>query len=307
MSVNNKQQTHVPQTTGHVWDGNLEEYNNPLPTWWLVGFYLSVLFAIVYWFIYPAWPIGQTHTKGFAMITYTNNQGVTKTVHWNTRALLMAETNKAQAAQKPYYDKVEATPFDQIAKDPELNSFVLSAGKSLFANNCAPCHQQGGAGKVGFAPNLTDDDWLAGGHYEQIQHTIINGRHGYMPPFATVLNDTQMTELADYILSFENVPVNPVSAQAGNQLFHSETAACFYCHGADAKGRIVIGSANLTDKIWLWVDVPHAKTVADKEALIKSVITNGLNKGVMPAWKDRLSADQIKLLAVYVHDFGGGQ
>ncbi len=305
MSVN-KQQPQV-QTTGHVWDGDLQEYNNPLPNWWIIGFYLSVTFAIIYWFTYPAWPIAGSYTKGLATITYTNDKGQTKTVPWNTRALLMAETNKAVAAQKVYYDKVASTPFDQIAKDPELNSFVLAAGKSLFSDNCAQCHQQGGAGKMGFAPNLTDDDWLYGGHFEQIQQTITNGRHGYMPPFATVLTDTQMTQLADYVLSFSKVAVDPNSAKAGDALFHSETAACYYCHGADAKGRQVIGSANLTDSIWLWANVPAAKTVADKEAAIKTVISGGLNKGVMPVWKDRLSADQIKLLAVYVHDLGGGQ
>ncbi|MDA8225642.1 MAG: cytochrome-c oxidase, cbb3-type subunit III [Betaproteobacteria bacterium] len=306
MSVS-KQQAHVPQTTGHVWDGDLQEYNNPLPNWWLIAFYTTVVFALVYWFIYPAWPIGGSYTKGFATITYTNDKGETKTVPWNTRALLMAETNKAEAMQKPYFDKIASTPFEQIAKDPELNSFVLSAGKTLFSDNCAPCHQQGGAGKVGFAPNLTDDDWLYGGHFAQIQQTITNGRHGYMPPFATVLDDKQMTELADYILSFEKIPVDPASAKAGDELFHSETAACYYCHGANAKGRQVIGSANLTDSIWLWANVPDAKTVADKEDAIKTVIRGGLNKGVMPTWKERLSPDQIKLLAVYVHDLGGGQ
>lgn len=297
----------APQTTGHVWDGDLQEYNNPIPNWWLIAFYISIAAAVGYWLVFPAWPIGGTYTKGFDTITYVNDKGVTKTTHWNTRALFMKKTNEAVAAQKPYYEKIANTPFEQIAKDPDLNSFVISAGKALFSDNCAPCHQQGGGGKMGFAPNLTDDDWLYGGHFTQIQQTITNGRHGYMPPFKTVLNDTQMTELADYVLSFSKVPVNPASAQAGNALFHSETAACYYCHGADAKGRTVIGSKNLTDNIWLWANVPAAQTVADKENVIKNVISHGLDKGVMPAWKDRLSANQIKLLAVYEHDLGGGQ
>ena len=304
MSMQKQQE---PQTTGHVWDGDLQEYNNPLPNWWLIGFYLTVIFAIGYWFLYPAWPIAETYTKGFATITYTNDKGVTKTVHWNSRALLMEETNAAVAKQKPYYDKIGSMTPEQIARDPDMNSFVISAGKSLFSNNCAACHQQGGVGKMGFAPNLTDDDWLYGGHFDQIQQTITLGRHGYMPPFKGVLNDQQMTELADYVLSFTKVPVNPESAKAGDALFHSETAACYYCHGANAKGRTVIGSANLTDNIWLWANVPAAKTVADKEDAIKHVITNGLHKGVMPTWGGRLSPDQIKLLTVYVHDLGGGQ
>jgi cytochrome c oxidase cbb3-type subunit III len=306
MSQDNKQ-TQGPQTTGHAWDGDLQEYNNPVPNWWLYAFYISVASAVIYWFMYPAWPIGGSYTKGFDTITYVNDKGITKTTHWNTRALLMAETNEAVAAQKPYYTKVASLPFEQITKDPELNSFVVSAGKQLFSDNCAPCHQQGGAGKIGFAPNLTDDDWLYGGDFTHIQQTITGGRHGYMPPFADVLNDTQISQLADYVLSLSKIAVNPASAQAGDALFHSETAACYYCHGADAKGRQIIGSANLTDKIWLWANVPGSDTVAGKEDAVKNVIRTGLNKGVMPTWQDRLSADQIKLLTVYVHELGGGK
>ncbi|NOT17527.1 MAG: cytochrome-c oxidase, cbb3-type subunit III [Sulfuriferula sp.] len=303
----NNGQKHVPKTTGHAWDGDLQEYNNPVPKWWLVAFYISVAAAVIYWFLYPAWPVGGSYTKGFDTITYVNDKGETKTTHWNTRALLMKETNEAVAAQKPYYTKVANTPFEKVTLDPELNSFVVSAGKQLFSDNCAACHQQGGAGKVGFAPNLTDDDWLYGGKFVNIQHTIIGGRHGYMPPFAEVLNDQQIKQLSDYVLSLSKIVVDPASAQAGNALFHSETAACYYCHGDNAKGRQEIGSANLTDRIWLWANVPGANTIADKEAAVQSVIRKGLNRGVMPAWQDRLSADQIKLLTVYVHELGGGK
>ena len=306
MNRNNGQKKE-PQTTGHTWDDDLQEFNNPVPKWWLVAFYISVAAAVIYWFLYPAWPVGGAYTKGFDTITYVNDKGETKTTHWNTRALLMKETNEAVAAQKPYYTKVASTPFELITKDPELNSFVVSAGKQLFSDNCAACHQQGGAGKVGFAPNLTDDDWLYGGKFVNIEQTIIGGRHGYMPPFAEVLNDKQITQLADYVLSLSKIAVDPASAQAGDILFHSETAACFYCHGDNAKGRQEIGSANLTDRIWLWANVPSQKSLADKEAVVKNVIRKGLNSGVMPAWQDRLSADQIKLLTVYVHELGGGK
>ena len=306
MNRNNGQKKE-PQTTGHTWDDDLQEFNNPVPKWWLVAFYISVAAAVIYWFLYPAWPVGGAYTKGFDTITYVNDKGETKTTHWNTRALLMKETNEAVAAQKPYYTKVANTPFELITKDPELNSFVVSAGKQLFSDNCAACHQQGGAGKVGFAPNLTDDDWLYGGKFVNIEQTIIGGRHGYMPPFAEVLNDKQITQLADYVLSLSKIAVDPASAQAGDILFHSETAACFYCHGDNAKGRQEIGSANLTDRIWLWANVPSQNSLADKEAVVKNVIRKGLNSGVMPAWQDRLSADQIKLLTVYVHELGGGK
>lgn len=302
-----KLQSQTVQTTGHAWDGDLQEYNNPIPNWWIYTFYITVLASIAYWLLYPAWPVGKGFTTGFDNITYVNSKGETKTTHWNTRALFMKETNEAVAAQKPYFDKVAATSFEQIAKDPELNSFVVSAGKQLFSDNCAACHQQGGEGKTGFAPNLTDDDWLYGGHYANIQQTIIHGRHGYMPPFAEVLNDAQITQLADYVLSLSGTPVNQQSAKAGDALFHSDTAACYYCHSDNATGRQELGSANLTDSIWLWADVPGTGAIAQKQAAIKNVISQGLNKGVMPAWKDRLSAEQMKLLTVYVHELGGGK
>jgi cytochrome c oxidase cbb3-type subunit 3 len=302
-----KTQSQTVQTTGHAWDGDLQEYNNPIPVWWQYAFYFSVAVAVGYWLIYPAWPVGGGFTTGFDSITYVNDKGEKKTTHWNTRALFLKETNEAVAAQKPYFDKVESLPFEQIVKDPELNSFVVSSGKQLFSDNCAACHQQGGGGKEGFAPNLTDDDWLYGGHFANIQQTITNGRHGYMPAFADVLTSTQIDQLADYVLSLSRIAVNPDSAKAGDALFHSETAACFYCHGDNGKGRQQIGSANLTDRIWLWANVPGADTIAAKEAAVKKVIQGGLNKGVMPSWKDRLSPEQIKVLTVYVHELGGGK
>ena len=300
-------QSRTVQTTGHAWDGDLQEYNNPLPTWWVWAFYASVAIAVIYWLIYPAWPIGKTYTKGFDTITYVNDKGVQKTTHWNTRAQLMQDMNAASQQQKPYLNKIDATPFEKIAGDPEMTGFIASAGNALFFDNCAPCHQVGGQGKVSFFPNLTDDDWLYGGTFAQIQQTITHGRNGYMPPFSEVLDAAQIDNLASYILSLSGEKVDATKATAGDVLFHSETAACYYCHGDNAKGRQEMGSANLADKIWLWADVPGQKTLAAKEAAVKRVILSGLNKGVMPAWKDRLSAQQIKLLTVYIHELGGGK
>jgi cytochrome c oxidase cbb3-type subunit 3 len=296
-----------PQTTGHVWDENLQEYNNPLPVWWTYAFYATIVFAVAYWLYYPSWPIGQHFLTGVGTIKYTNAEGEQESWHWNTRAKLLLETQEATAKQKPYYDKIMGLPFDKITKDPQLYSFVLSAGKPLFADNCAACHQSGGGGKLGTAPNLTDDDWIYGGTFEKIQETITKGRHGYMPPFAEALDPEQIDELANYVLSLSGNTVDTAKAAKGNELFHSNTAACFYCHGANAKGRQDIGSANLTDKIWLWANVPGAKDSAGKVAAITQVINGGMNRGVMPTWEGRLSPEQIKLLAVYVHELGGGK
>ncbi len=277
-----KLQSQTVQTTGHAWDGDLQEYNNPLPVWWVYTFYATVVFAIAYWIIYPSWPFGKGWLGGASSITYVNSDGETKTHSWNTRALLIEKLNEASAQQKPYFDKVASMSYEQIAKDPEMNGFILSAGKALFSDNCAPCHQSGGQGKIGFFPNLTDDDWLYGGTYDKIHETLMNGRRGYMPTFGEVLSAEQVDDLANYVAGLSGIAHDATKASAGNALFHSETAACYYCHGPDAKGR-------------------------GKVAAIRGVITNGLSKGVMPVWAGRLSPEQIKVLTVYVHELGGGQ
>lgn len=295
------------QTTGHVWDGDLQEFNNPLPIWWIYGLYVTVLFALVYWVMYPSWPIGKGFLPGVNTISYVNAEGQEEAWHWNTRAKLLKETQEAVIAQKPYYDKVAGLPYEQIAKDPELSSFVVSAGKAVFSDNCAACHQAGGQGKVGLFPNLTDDDWLYGGSFDQINASITKGRRGYMPPFAEALEPAQIDELANYVASLSGLKADAGKAAKGKELFHSHAAACYYCHGDEAKGRKDIGSANLTDKVWLWADVPGAGDDAGKIAAIKRVINGGLNKGVMPTWEGRLKPEQIKLLTVYVHELGGGK
>jgi cytochrome c oxidase cbb3-type subunit 3 len=302
-----KLQSQTVQTTGHAWDGDLQEYNNPLPVWWVYSFYACVVFSLVYWIIYPSWPVGKSFLSGISNVTYVNDKGETVSHHWNTRAVLMADMNRAAAEQKPYFDKVSSMSYQAIAKDPEMNGFILSAGKALFADNCAACHQAGGQGVLGFFPNLTDDDWLYGGSFETIHTTITGGRRAYMPAFGEVLSAAEIDQLANYVASLSAIEHDAVKAQAGNALFHSDTAACFYCHGADAKGRREIGAPNLTDKIWLWADVPKVDDAPAKVAAIRKVINGGLNKGVMPAWGERLTPEQIKVLTVYVHELGGGQ
>ena len=302
-----KSQPQTVQTTGHAWDGDLEEYNNPLPTWWVYTFYATVVFALVYWTIYPSWPFGKGWIGGASNITYVNSNGETKTHSWNTRALYLKDMNQAAAAQKPYFDKISAMSYEQIAKDPEMSGFIISAGKALFADSCAPCHQSGGQGVVSFFPNLTDDDWLYGGLYDTIHETIMKGRRGYMPAFSEVLTGEQIDQLANYVSSLSGIGHDSAKADAGNALFHGEAAACYVCHGGDAKGRKELGAPNLTDSVWLWANVPAAVGNEGKVAAIRAVINNGLNRGVMPAWEGRLSPEQIKVLTVYVHELGGGQ
>ncbi|MDR5170653.1 cytochrome-c oxidase, cbb3-type subunit III [Methylobacillus pratensis] len=308
-----KATTTTPKTTGHSWDG-IEEYTNPLPTWWIWGFYITFIFTVVYWLLYPAWPIGDKFTKGVPglhTITYTattaDGKEVEKTSHWNMRAKYMREMNEHQADQKQWFDKVAAMSFEDVSKDAELMQFVNSAGKTLFSDNCAACHQAGGQGKIGMAPNLTDDHWQFGGTYEQIHATIEGGRNGVMPPFKDSLEDDQITQLAHYVLSLSGEPHDAALATQGKTLF-SGAGICFTCHGPDAKGNTAMGSADLTDKIWLWADVGGKTGQEAKVAEVKRIIAGGMNSGVMPAWEERLKPEQIKLLTVYVHDtLGGGR
>lgn len=301
------EQSHGVQTTGHVWDDTLEEYNNPLPNWWIYGLYVTVVFALVYWVIYPSWPVGTGHMAGVNTISYVNAQGEEESWHWNTRAKLLKEMQDAATAQKPFYDKIAAMPYEQVTKDPELNSFVLSAGKVLFSDNCAACHQAGGQGKVGFYPNLTDDDWKYGGTFEEIHQTLVGGRRGYMPKFSEVLEPDQIDALAHYVLSLSGHAVDKTKAAEGNALFHGQAGACYYCHGDNAKGRKDFGAPNLTDKIWQWANVQGTEDMPGKITEVRNAISGGFNKGVMPAWETRLKPEQIKLLTVYVHALGGGQ
>lgn len=294
------------QTTGHAWDGDIQEFNNPLPAWWLWTFYATAVFALVYWVLYPAWPVGNSYTKGVMNdITYKTSDGKETTTHWNTRALFLKDMQDARESQEKYFKNINASSFEQIAADEEKSAFAYSMAKVVFADNCAACHQAGGNGVVGFYPNLLDDDWLWGGSYSKIQETITNGRNGAMPAFKARLTEQQTSDVAEYVLSLSGNKVNADAALRGNTVF-TTTGGCVACHGADAKGQHSMGSANLTDKIWTIADVAGAETAEAKKAAIMTVVKNGKTRQ-MPAWKDRLSATEIKILTFYVHQLGSGK
>jgi cytochrome c oxidase cbb3-type subunit 3 len=294
------------QTTGHAWDGDLQEFNNPLPTWWLWTFYATVVFAIIYWVLYPAWPVGGDYTKGMMNdITYTTADGKTKTTHWNTRSLLLKEMQIAREEQAEYLKDINALSFEQIRSNTEKSAFANSMAKVLFADNCAACHQAGGDGVMGSYPNLLDDAWLWGGSFEKIQETISNGRTGSMPGFKASLSTKQISDVADYVLSLSGEETDAAAVKRGKAIFSGQ-GGCTACHGAEAKGQAFMGSANLTDKIWTIADVSGAETAAARKAAIVDVVMNGKTR-VMPAWKGRLSATEIKILTYYVHELGGGK
>ncbi len=294
------------QTTGHAWDGDIQEFNNPLPTWWLWTFYATVVFAIIYWVLFPAWPVGKDYTKGVMNeITYTTSEGKTKTTHWNTRSLLLKEMQLARESQAKYLKDINASTFEQIAADEEKSAFAYSAAKVLFADNCAACHQAGGDGVIGYYPNLLDDAWLWGGSFSNIQETIVKGRMGAMPGFKSRLTEKQISDVSVYVLSLSGDVTDASAAKRGKAVFNND-GGCTACHGADAKGIITMGSANLTDKIWTIADVTGADTFDAKKAAVSDLIKNGKSRE-MPGWKDRLTAAEIKMLTFYVHQLAGGK
>lgn len=291
------------QTTGHAWDGDLQEFNNPLPNWWLWGFYATVVFAVIYWVLYPAFPVGSSYTKGVMNnITYTNAEGKETTTHWNTRSLLMKDIQEAREMQKPYIEKISKASYAQIAKDKDQSGFAFSMAKVLFADNCAACHQTGGAGVIGMYPTLADDDWLWGGSYENIEASIRDGRRGSMPGFKGNLSEEQIDSVAEYVLSLSGEQVDAANAAKGKAVFEG-AGGCFACHTKEGTGMIAMGSANLTDKVWTVANVPGA---ADKKAVVKAVVSKGIGRE-MPAWQGRLSDAEIKMLTYYVHELGGGK
>lgn len=278
------------ETTGHVWDGDLKELNKPLPKWWLYTIYATIVWAIGYWILYPAWPLPDgKYTKGIW--------------DYSQRAAVTQEVADAKAAQAVYFKKIEETQLADIMKNEELLPFVMAGGAAVFGDKCGPCHGKGGAGSVGY-PNLNDDDWLWGGSLDAIEYTITNGiRSGHpetrdmaMPRFGIdgMLTPQQIADTAQYVLSLSGGATDAPAAERGKQLFADNCAAC---HGEDGKGNQAVGAPNLADGIWLYGSRP-----ADIE---RSIMTG--RGGVMPSWGDRLDPVTIKMLTAYVHSLGGGQ
>lgn len=297
------------ETTGHVWDDTLQEFNNPLPRWWLWAFYGTVVFAIVYWTIYPSWPVGKTYLKGVMnTITYKTDAGEEVTTHWNTRALLQREMQSGDSAlaQKAQLDKIAASSYEDIAKDADMQSFVASFGKGIFGDYCAGCHQTGGVGVIGSYPNLSDDAWLWGGTTTDIEKTIREGHLGFMPAYKGTLSEEKIDQVANYVLSLSGEEADAAMSVKGKEIFAGQEGGCHYCHTKEGTGMKEQGAANLTDQIWTMVDVKALESKEAKLNAVKSVISGGVIRE-MPAWNTRLDDTQIKVLTAYINSFGGGQ
>jgi len=282
-------------TTGHEWDG-IKELNTPLPRWWLWTFYACILFAIGYCIAYPSFPLPWGgHTKG--TLDYTNRKGIEQ------------ELKNAAVSARPQFAKIAQSDLPTIVADPSLKSFAVAGGRSAFLQNCAPCHGASAQGAKGF-PNLLDDVWLWGGTLDQIYQTVQfgvrnaneNSHQGVtMPAWGDaaknppqVLTADQIDSVVNYVLSLNHQSADAAKAAAGATIFAEN---CVACHGEKAEGNQDMGAPPLASGVWLYG--------GDKATLVETV-THGRG-GQMPAWSERLDPATVKMLAIYVHQLGGGK
>lgn len=251
-------------TTGHVWDGDLVELNNPLPNWWRWMFYLAIIFSLGYLVLYPG--------LGFY-------DGMLK---WSSAERYQKEQAHAEETYGAIYAKYQQMPIEEVAADPA----AMAIGQNLYLNYCAQCHASDARGSKGF-PNLADHDWLWGGDPKTILQTISQGRTGQMPPMGAVLGSEGTRDVAHYVLSLSGRTHDSIRAARGRPLFAQN---CAVCHGADGKGNQMLGAPDLTDNIWLY---------GGSEATITETITKG-RTNVMPAWKDFLGESKVHVLAAYI-------
>jgi len=252
------------ETTGHTWDEDLGEYNNPLPRWWMWLFWITIVFGFVYLALYPG------------LGSYA---GMLK---WTQTSQLAAETAQHEEKFGPVYERYAKMDVKALAAEPA----ALAIGQKLFLNNCAKCHASDGGGSRGF-PNLPDNDWLWGGGPEAVKTTITEGRTGVMPPFGPVLGEQGAKDVAHYVMSLSGLANDSIRSARGKPLFAQN---CVACHGAEGKGNPLLGAPNLTDRTWLY---------SAAEPVIIETITGG-RANQMPAHKELLNEARIHLLTAYV-------
>ena len=267
VTARKKVESDVDNTTGHVWDEDLRELNNPMPRWWMWLFVITVVFSLGYLAVYPG------------LGAYTGK------FDWTQEGEYAKEMEKANAELEPLYARFASMPPEEMVKDPQ----AMAIGERLFMNNCAQCHGSDARGSKSF-PNLTDGDWLYGGKPENIHETIANGRMGMMPPQAEAVGSAEdVRNLAHYVLSLSGSPHDSLKASLGKSKF----TACAACHGTDGKGNTMLGAPNLADDVWLhgW----------GEQAIVNIINEGKMNQ--MPAQQGKLTPAQIQVLTAYVWNF----
>ena len=282
------QQTGTP-TVGHEWDG-IEELDTPMPRWWLWTLFATIVWAVGYTVLYPAWPMLNSATSGV--------------LGWSSRGQLEGEAEAERVRKAPLQMALARIPVERLSEDSRLMQAAIEGGRAAFKVHCVQCHGSGAAGSRGY-PNLNDDDWLWGGNIKQIHTTLGNGirqpgnketRMSQMPAFGRdgILDPAQVQDVVSYVRVVSREDKPSVSARRGAVLFAQN---CVVCHGATAAGNRAIGAPNLTDAIWLYG--------GDRDSQTQTVAN--ARYGVMPAWGTRLDPVTIKMLAAYVHSLGGGE
>jgi cytochrome c oxidase cbb3-type subunit III len=278
-------------TTGHSWDG-IQEYDNPMPRWWVWVFYATIVWGIGYTIAYPAWPLISGATPGL--------------LGASTRADVAAEIKQFDDANAEIKARLVEADLTKVTQDTELMSFAQNAGAAVFRTNCTTCHGSGANGVEGKGyPSLLDDDWLWGGDVENIHTTIAHGirntthpeaRYSEMPKFGAdgLLERPQIAEVVEYVLKLSGQEHDSTLASAGESVFLDN---CSGCHMENGSGDINQGAPNLADAIWLYG--------GSRDAITYSVVNARF--GVMPGWNDKLTEDEIRAVALYVHSRGGGQ
>ncbi|MBK1721357.1 cytochrome-c oxidase, cbb3-type subunit III [Thiocystis violacea] len=286
--------------TGHVWDDNLRELDNPPPRWWMLGLWASLLFVVGYSLLYPTWPVGQEPTQGV--------------LGWSQMQEYARGVEQVEAKRAKFEDQIRGMTANEILADPGLTQYTLASAKVLFGDNCSACHGSGGQGNPGY-PVLADDDWLYGGTTTKIAETIAKGRQGAMTAHQTILTPAEIDTLAEWVVQMSETG-GKGGSEEGWSLF--KTKGCTACHGQAANGVLVelgngdivtVGAANLNDGIWRFKPGGYESA--------KHTITYGVNQAtvpesrnaVMPAFAEagKLSEQEIKKLVVYVHELGGGK
>jgi len=266
-------------TTGHVWDEDLAEYNNPLPRWWSWLFWITIAFGVVYLALYP----GLGKVPGL--------------LGWTSIGEYTSDAKAVDDAVAPVYAKYEAMDVKDIARDPG----AIAIGERLFLNHCAQCHGSDAGGSKGY-PSLRDRDWLYGGDPETIQASITDGRNGVMPAMGAALGSDGVEYVVNYVRSLSRLPADGLKTQLGKPLFMANCAAC---HGAEGTGNPAVGAPNLADKVWLYGSSPAtiAETVGKGRGDPSSPVTR------MPSHKDLIGPAKIRILTAYVWGLSntGGQ
>lgn len=283
-----KQDKNQVETTGHSWDG-IEEYNNPLPRWWLWTFYATIIWGIAYTVAYPAWPMAKEATAGL--------------LGFSTRAQVAEKIASFDEMNAAVEGELAAADVTEVAVGTEVHNYAINAGAAVFRANCSQCHGSGAAGAEGY-PNLLDNDWLWGGTVDEIAYTIQHGirnetddaRYSEMPKFGVdeLLVDEEIDQVVEFVLQLSGQEADATLATAGAVVFEDN---CSACHAEDGTGDIYQGAPNLADAIWLYG--------SDREAIKETVYSARF--GVMPAWGERLSQAEVNAAALYVHSLGGGE